>query len=30
MTFKDLLENVKFDDVAPHIVNMYPDTTSVY
>lgn len=26
MTFKDLLENVKFDDVAPHIVNMYPDT----
>ena len=25
MTFKELLDSVQFDDVAPHIVRMYPD-----
>lgn len=25
MTFKELLNTVRFDDVAPHIVRMYPD-----
>ena len=25
MTFKELLDNVRFEDVAPHIVRMYPD-----
>ena len=25
MTFKELLNSVKFEDVAPHIVRMYPD-----
>ena len=25
MTFKELLDSVQFEDVAPHIVRMYPD-----
>lgn len=25
MTFKELLDSVRFEDVAPHIVRMYPD-----
>lgn len=25
MTFKELLNSVQFEDVAPHIVRMYPD-----
>ena len=25
MTFKELLDSVNFDNVAPHIVRMYPD-----
>ena len=25
MTFKELLDCVQFEDVAPHIVKMYPD-----
>ena len=25
MTFKELLNSVRFEDVAPHIVRMYPD-----
>ena len=25
MIFKELLNTVRFDDVAPHIVRMYPD-----
>ena len=28
MTFKELLTNVRFDDVAPNIVQMYPDMAS--
>lgn len=25
MTFKELLDSVRFEDVTPHIVRMYPD-----
>jgi len=25
MTFKELINSVNFEDVAPHIVRMYPD-----
>lgn len=25
MTFRELINNVNFEDVAPHIVRMYPD-----
>ena len=25
MTFKELLDSVRYEDVAPHIVRMYPD-----
>ena len=25
MTYKELLNSVNFDNVAPHIVRMYPD-----
>ena len=25
MTYKELLNSVSFDNVAPHIVRMYPD-----